>query len=142
MLGLLEFGCLSFDNDKLINFLIEHGVLANIIKCSNCSNDVNICKKTLTYRCDKRYYIKDAHKKRISKRCNFYQSARTGTWFSNSNLDVGTICRLVACFLMLQHPRQDRTQVETGIASPTTIVDWFNFCREVIMFHLYFVHDC
>ncbi|KYQ50359.1 hypothetical protein ALC60_10560 [Trachymyrmex zeteki] len=47
MLGLLEFGCLSFDNDKLINFLIEHGVLANIIKCSNCSNDVNICKKTL-----------------------------------------------------------------------------------------------
>ncbi|KYM95849.1 hypothetical protein ALC62_13500 [Cyphomyrmex costatus] len=134
MLGLLEFGHLSYDNEKLINFLIEHGVLTNIIKCSNCGNDVNICKETLTYKCNKRYVLKNVYKKKISKCCNFLRSARTGTWFHNSNLDVGTICRLVACFLMLQHPRQDRTQVETGIASPTTIVDWFNFCREVCVF--------
>jgi len=35
---------------------------------------------------------------------------------------------------MLRHPRQDDTQDETGLTS-TTIVDWFNFCREVIIFY-------
>ncbi|KYQ59911.1 hypothetical protein ALC60_01006 [Trachymyrmex zeteki] len=86
------------------------------------------------YKCRRRYYVKNVNKKRVAERCDVYRSAKIGTWFHNSNLDVGTICRLVACFLMLQHPRQDRTQVETGITSPTTIVDWFNFCREVCVF--------
>ncbi|XP_072766269.1 uncharacterized protein [Anoplolepis gracilipes] len=39
----------------------------------------------------------------------------------------------MACFLMLRHPRQNDTQDETGV-SQTTIVDWFNFCREVCVF--------
>jgi len=78
--------------------------------------------------------IKNEHKKRVSVKCNFKRSVRTGTWFHKSNLDVATICRIIACFLMLRHPRQDDTQDETGLTS-TTIVDWFNFCREVIIFY-------
>ncbi|XP_025158751.1 uncharacterized protein LOC112589480 [Harpegnathos saltator] len=35
---------------------------------------------------------------------------------------------------MLRFLRQDDTQDENGVASPTTIVDWFNFCREVCVF--------
>ncbi|XP_018368673.1 PREDICTED: uncharacterized protein LOC108764789 [Trachymyrmex cornetzi] len=35
---------------------------------------------------------------------------------------------------MLQHLRQDRTKIEAGIASSATIVDWFNFYREVCVF--------
>ncbi|XP_071652542.1 uncharacterized protein [Temnothorax longispinosus] len=34
---------------------------------------------------------------------------------------------------MIKHPRQDDTQDETGVSS-ATIVDWFNFCREVCVF--------
>ncbi|XP_011867709.1 PREDICTED: uncharacterized protein LOC105561931 [Vollenhovia emeryi] len=80
-----------------------------------------------------RSYIKNVHKRRVSKRCNFYRTARVGTWFHQSNLDIATICKIVACFLMFRHPRQDDTVDETGVASPT-IIDWFSFCREVCVF--------
>jgi len=123
MLGFLEFGHLTYELQKLIDFLIQHNVLKSVIKCSKCGNDVHINKETLIYRCGRRYYEKNVHKKLIKKCCNFFKSAKAGTWFDKSNLDVGTVCRLVACFLMLEHPRQERTQIETGIASPTTIVD-------------------
>ncbi|XP_071572814.1 uncharacterized protein [Temnothorax nylanderi] len=134
MLGLIEFGHLTYSQDKLIDFLIQHGVLTATIKCSECGSDINIDKETLMYRCRKRYYVKNEHKKRVSKQCNFKKSGKAGTWFGKSHLDVATICKLVACFLMLRHPRQDDTQDETGVSSPTTIVDWFNFCREVCVF--------
>ncbi|XP_071576627.1 uncharacterized protein [Temnothorax nylanderi] len=133
MLGLLEFARLTYNKIELIDFLIQHGVLANTIKCSQCGDNINIDKDTLTYRCRRRYYIKNIHKKRVCKQCDFYKSAKTGTWFHKSHLDIATICKIVACFLMLRHPRHDITMAETGVAS-ATITDWFNFCREVCVF--------
>ncbi|XP_028046186.2 uncharacterized protein LOC118644227 [Monomorium pharaonis] len=133
MLGLFDFVYLTYDNEKLIDFLIQHHVLTSTITCSECGNDITINKKTLMYRCQKRYYVKNVHKKRVAKQCNFYKSAKVGTWFHKSHLDVATICKIAACFLMLRHPRQDDTQSETGVSS-TTVVDWFNFCREVCVF--------
>ena len=129
-LTFLEFGHLTECKEKLIDFLIEHGVLVNTVKCSQCGSDVNINKETLLYRCQKRHIIKDKHKKRICERCTFEKIAKAGTWFSRSNLDVGTACKIVACFLMLRYPRQEDSQEEAGVAK-ATIVDWFNFCREV-----------
>ncbi|XP_024882507.1 uncharacterized protein LOC112461483 [Temnothorax curvispinosus] len=136
MLSLIEFGHLTYCQDKLIEFLIEHGVLMSTIKCNECNRDINIDKETLMYRCRRRYYVKNQHKKRVSKQCNFKKSAKAGTWFEwfgKNHLDVATICKIVACFLMLNYPRQDDTQDETGVSS-ATIVDWFNFCREVCVF--------
>jgi len=49
MLGLLEFGHLTYEREKLINFLIKHKVLNDTIKCDKCGNDVNINKETLIY---------------------------------------------------------------------------------------------
>nr|XP_012229903.1 PREDICTED: uncharacterized protein LOC105676515 isoform X1 [Linepithema humile] len=133
MFGLLEFAHLTYSKEKLVDFLIQHGVLASTITCSKCGNILDIDKKTLSYRCKKRYYIKNEHKKRVSKQCDFFKSAKKDTWFDKSNLDVGTVCKIVACFLMLRYPRQDDTQDETGV-TPKTIVDWFGFCREVCVF--------
>ena len=132
MVGLLEFAHLTYSKEKLVYFLIEHRVLASSITCRQCGNNLSIDKETLSYKCRKRYTIKNVHKKRVSKQCDFIKSAKEGTWFGQSNLDVGTVCKIVACFLMLRHPRQDDTQEETG-AARATIVDWFNFCREVII---------
>jgi len=134
MLGLMDFTILISRREDLIDFLIEHGVLASTITCSKCGNNINIDKETLFFRCQRRQMIKNKHKKRVSMKCNYKRSARTGTWFHKSNLDIAIICRLIACFLMLKHPRQDDTQDETGLTS-ATIVDWFNFCREVIIFY-------
>jgi len=49
MLGFLEFGHLTYEPQKLIDFLIQHNVLKSVIKCSECGNDVHINKKTLIY---------------------------------------------------------------------------------------------
>lgn len=132
MLGLLEFAHLTYNKTGLIDFLIQHGILANTVKCNQCDKDVNIDKESLTYRCRKRHYVKNVHKKRVSKQCNFNRSAKTDTWFYKSHLDVAIICKIVACFLMLRHPCEDDTKDETGVTS-ATIVDWFSFCREVII---------
>src|SRR5436190_10160795 len=140
MWSLIKFGHLTYSQEKLVDFLIQRGVLACTIKCSKCGNDINIDKETLMFRCRKRYYEKNIHKKRVLKQCDFEKSAKSGTWFDRSHLDVATVCRIVACFLMLRHPRQDDTMDETGVSSPTTIVDWFNFCREVIIFLHFFLH--
>ena len=52
-----------------MEFLIQHGALACTIKCNKCGNDINIDKKTLMFRCRKRYYVKNIHKKRVFKQC-------------------------------------------------------------------------
>ncbi|XP_067213901.1 uncharacterized protein [Linepithema humile] len=134
MLSLLEFAHLTYSKERLVDFLIQHGILACTITCSKCGNNVNIDKETLSYRCRKQYFVKNVHKKRVREQCQFYKSAKCGTWFDKTNLDVGIVCKIVACFLMLQYPRQDDTQDETGVSSPNTIVDWFSFCREVCVF--------
>ncbi|XP_032669691.1 uncharacterized protein LOC116843409 [Odontomachus brunneus] len=130
MSGLIEFGRLTACKDKLIDFLIQHGVLTSSIKCNNCGNNININKETLMYKCKRRYYIKNVHKKRVSKQYDFSRNATASTWFGKSHLDVGTVCNIVACFLLLRHPRLNDTVDETGV-SASTIIDWFNFCREV-----------
>nr|XP_012235852.1 PREDICTED: uncharacterized protein LOC105680022 [Linepithema humile] len=138
MLSLLEFAHLTYSKERLVDFLIQHGILACTITCSKCGNNVNIDKETLSYRCRKQYFVKNVHKKHVREQCQFYKSAKCGTWFDKTNLDVGIVCKIVACFLMLRYPRQDDTQDETGVSSPNTIVDWFSFCREVIILILIF----
>ncbi|XP_011701566.1 PREDICTED: uncharacterized protein LOC105458165 [Wasmannia auropunctata] len=128
-LGLFEFASLVHDREKLVDFLIQHGVLSSAIKCHRCGNDVEINKETLSYKCGKRYLANDARKKRVSRQCSLKQTG-TASWFRNSHLDMGTICRIIACFLMFPHPRQDNALDETGVSLPS-LVHWFNFCREV-----------
>ena len=79
------FGHLTECKDKLIDFLIQHSVLANTIRCSKCGNDVNINKETIMYRCRKRYTVKNEHKKRISKQCTYEKNAKAGTWFGGTH---------------------------------------------------------
>jgi len=132
MLSLIDFSYTIRCREELVDFLIKHGVLTSTITCDKCGSDLSINKETLVFHCNRRYTMKNAHKKRVSMKCNFKKSAKIGTWFHKSNLDIATICRIVACFLMLRHPRHDDTLDETGVSS-ATIVDWFNFCREVII---------
>ena len=47
MLSLIEFAHLTYNKEKLIDFLIEYGVLTPTIKWNIYGNDINIDKKTL-----------------------------------------------------------------------------------------------
>jgi len=133
MLGLIDFSYIIRCKEELVDFLIKHGILMSTITCDKCGNDLNINKETLVFHCNRRYTkMKNAHKKRVSIKYDFKKSAKVDTWFHKSRLDIATICKIIACFLMLRHPRHDDMLDETGAAS-STIVDWFNFYREVII---------
>ena len=49
MLSLIEFGHLTYCQDKLIEFLIQHGVLTSTIKCSECGSDIDIDYNGLSF---------------------------------------------------------------------------------------------
>ncbi|KYN00044.1 hypothetical protein ALC62_02638 [Cyphomyrmex costatus] len=127
---LFDFIQLVAKKIDLVNFLILRGVLPETINCEKCGNELYIDKETLLFRCRKRYFSSNAKKKRIRKQCDFHKSCKVGSWFSNSNLEIDKICKIVACFLMLRPPRQEFLEEELGVSSHT-VVDWFSFCREV-----------
>ena len=62
------------------------------------------------------------------KTCGKKVSIRQGSWFSNSNLTLETIGLLT--YFWVYRTEQEFVKHELGI-SHTTIVDWYNFSREV-----------
>lgn len=117
-------------HEELIDFLLRHGVILQTNKCRNCGNIMNINKETLMFRCRKRHWVKNVHKKRVSVQCKFDRQVKTGTWFAKRNINMNTVCKIVACFLMFRHPREKDTEDETGL-TVAKISDWFNSCQEV-----------
>ena len=63
-----------------------------------------------------------------NKACGKKVSFRHGSWFPNSNLSLETIVRLT--YFWGYRAEQEFVKHELGI-SHTTIVDWYNFSREV-----------
>lgn len=88
--------------------------------------------KTMYY---KNYYKKCSES--LQKKSEFRSSEKyVRTRFDKSHFDRATIYRIVACFLMFQY-RKANAQAEIGVATGT-IVDWFNFYREIYFRELYF----
>jgi len=125
-----DFIQLIGNKDHLLEFLIQHGVIPSTINCEKCDEILFLDKETLLFRCRKKFLEKRNKKKSIARQCDFKKSCKVGTWFGRSNLDLATICKIVASFLMLRPPRQEDLEEELGL-SPNTVVDWFSFCREV-----------
>ncbi|KYQ47743.1 hypothetical protein ALC60_13231 [Trachymyrmex zeteki] len=130
---LSDFINLTYNRDKLIEFLIQHGVLPVVINCNQCESILNLNTKTLMFICRKRHFVKNTNKKRISQQCKFERSAKVGTWFDNTNLDVSLICRLTVYFIMFPPPRVQFLTLDTGLTK-VTVIDWLNFCREICVY--------
>lgn len=41
----------SMDQDEVVSFLCNHGVLKPTIKCHNCGQEISICPRNLQYIC-------------------------------------------------------------------------------------------
>jgi len=70
MLGLIDFFYIIRCKEELVDFLIKHGILISTITFDKCGNDLNIIKETLVFHCNRRYTIKNAHKKHVSMKCD------------------------------------------------------------------------
>ena len=66
---------------------------------------------------------------RCPKNCRKKISIRKNSWFKKSHLKLGEILKLTY-FLIYKYP-QDLVKHELKIGSNHTLVDWYNFAREV-----------
>ncbi|XP_039306916.1 uncharacterized protein LOC120358142 [Solenopsis invicta] len=125
-----DFLAVTHNKQQLIDFLIFHNLISSEITCPRCNNIVTINKEKLLFYCRKVYYEKNKHKKNVKRQCDFKASAKVDTWFSKSKLNLETVCRLTAYYIMLRPPRQQFLCTELQI-SEHSVVDWISFCREV-----------
>ncbi|XP_011864121.1 PREDICTED: uncharacterized protein LOC105560006 [Vollenhovia emeryi] len=63
--------------------------------------------------------------------CNFELSALHGTWFAQFRLGFEKVCRFIGYFITLKHSEQMFLEHELNMSS-TSVVDWSNFCRELL----------
>ena len=62
-------------------------------------------------------------------KCRTRRSIRIGTFFQQSHLSLSQIFELMY-YYSRQEVSIDKIMHELEIGSPTTIVDWKNFCRD------------
>jgi len=128
-----EFLHLTYNLDELINYLCNKKVIRQQIKCPRCDTMLQFHSDNTNFiiKCTNSYYKIIRGRKRQRKVCNFTISALHDTWFSRSHLNLQKICRFIGYFIMFPPPRQTFLEQELNITAHT-VVDWTNFCREVI----------
>ena len=97
---LYEFLRICDNYDKLLDYLIEHRVIRSSIHCPKCNNIMHFHRDQLLFRCYNIQYVRNNHKKRMKKKCDFKLSALHNTWFSQSRLDLQTICLIIFIYVI------------------------------------------
>lgn len=133
---LYEYLHMTFDFDSLWNFLCEKQVVRREIMCPRCSKLLEITnpQENKLMHCTNKYSKVVRRQKRQRVTCNFKISALHGTWFSKIRMDLTVVCRFIGYFLMLRSPRHSFLMNELNINDHHVIVDWTNFCREVMCY--------
>ncbi|XP_018342992.1 PREDICTED: uncharacterized protein LOC108749007 [Trachymyrmex septentrionalis] len=125
---------LTYSQENLIDFLVEHHLLVATMNCDNCKEIIDLNEETLLFVCKKKTITeKENNKKSLNAICNFKRSATKGTWFDRLDTDLQIICRLTAYFVMVPRTRQKFLRYETGLSVPT-INEWIKYCREVCVY--------
>lgn len=112
--------------EKLIQWLFQLGLVLDLsgVLCQFCDKgrfglrkDSSFSTDLCCWRCS-------------NKACGKKVSIRHGSWFSDSNLTLENIVLLT--YFWVYRVEQELVEHELGI-SHSTIVDWYNFSREVCL---------
>ena len=134
-MGIFDFANVLNDNNRLLEFLQMHHVIATERICERCRQS---CRRDLArklFRCDRRHSRVDCRRRRTSFRCNYCISMFAGTWFAGVHLPIEKVCKLNYLWLTLPCPRICLIAREVSV-SLHTVIDWSSFSREVCMFWL------
>ena len=114
---------------QTIQFCQSHGLIASSIICENCGSNIS----APTYEKSRRQWWWRCNKKPAGKPpCkNFQFSIKKGTFFDNSRLGFYQVLWLVWHFVHNQTHHNTKLHLDLGRKNDKTVVDWFNFCREV-----------
>ncbi|XP_031351794.1 uncharacterized protein LOC116177070 isoform X2 [Photinus pyralis] len=117
---LLSFSDLCHRERDLISFLQDHLVLPGPIACPRCEKDCYLAREDtrLRFRCQRQVKVP---KTRKTKKCSFSVTAKKGTFFEGCHLDVPTVCRFVACWLLVHHPKKRFIMEELQVSSRTFV---------------------
>uniref|UniRef100_A0A1B6DV20 ISXO2-like transposase domain-containing protein n=2 Tax=Clastoptera arizonana TaxID=38151 RepID=A0A1B6DV20_9HEMI len=121
--------CLEMDLDEIIDFLLKHGVLKLYIDCKKCHNKLKLNRKQLNFKCYARY----SHQKKKRKQCTFFQSAKTGSFFYKSKIDLVTHFQMIALFLFKRGPRQRFIEEKYGIAQDSIVKSYLLY-RDIFIY--------
>ena len=126
-LNLFKFSAILLDHDRCIDWCKEHNLLASSVKCprTGCSNALSWTRRASS---------RDGYEWRYSKRgCDGMASMRRNSWFSGSKLSIEKALALTYAwahkFSNTQAVHECSLDEET--TSAETVVDWYNYCREV-----------
>lgn len=103
---------------EYIKWLQECGLLADKYVCSKC-----VCEMVLGVKSES----SDGYVWRCFK-CKTSRSVRCGSWFAKSKLSLKNI--VLFTYMWVHKFSHVQVMRETGMSS-RTVVDWYNFCREV-----------
>nr|CAD2192256.1 unnamed protein product [Meloidogyne enterolobii] len=99
--------------DNLLKFLAFNGLIKNKMKCPGCEDFMSLNKRReeVEWKC---------------KKCEKRKSVRDGSFFSRSSLNLS---KLVPLIYMWLKDFQNKNVVEELNIESTTVVSWFNNCR-------------
>ena len=115
------------DHNGCIAWCKEHNLLASSVKCprAGCSNALSWTVRSSS---------RDGYEWRCSKRgYNGMASIRQNSWFSGSKLSIEKILALTYAWAHKFSASQavHETSLDDETTSTETVVDWYNYCREV-----------
>ena len=116
--------CRLHGKDRLIQWLMEDGLLGKSQVCSGCGDDMKLVN------CDDRSDgVKwECRRRTNSKRHKVELSIRAGSWFEQSKMTLEEILKY--SYWWCQELDQAQIRHELGLATHTG-VDWDSVCREV-----------
>lgn len=125
------FVSVSFDDIKIRDFLIKHGVINQLTNCPKCNSFVVLPQGSWEFRCRKTVAIQ----KRKPSKCNWRGSCKAGSFFDKSRLSIETLWKIITHYLFFNPPRQEFLELNLSLSSKT-VVDWYSFIREV------YINEC
>ena len=126
-INLWKLSRLLADHERCIEWCKEHNLLSSSMKCPKpeCGNALKWQRRTASgdgfvWRCSR-------------KNCNGQASIRQKSWFSGSKLSLEKILALTYAWAHKLTTTQavHETALDEETTSTETVIDWYNYCREV-----------
>ncbi|KAK0041107.1 hypothetical protein Bpfe_029474 [Biomphalaria pfeifferi] len=134
---LVDFCIIAEDNEKLNQFLCDHGVIPKTKNCPNCGTPMKLSLDHQTFFCYKGYILKKNKytPMAIPMPCRKSVSQNSDTMFSKVSVPRSTLCKLVAFWALIPPPRLELMHIELSI-SFKTCMQWSKFLRSICECHV------
>ena len=109
----------SLDKIQILEWLAKNKLIKNSVRCETCEKDFHLNKYEQGVDGFRWYCTSCKSRKRV----------REGSFFSGSHLPLGSILVMMYCWA--RDMPQKNTMDEAGGVNKNTVIDWFNFCRDV-----------